>query len=143
MKSYPKLLQGAIKAKSTLYANRRGIIPLRCNTKPTIERSKLIKQRRLGLSYKQIGRKLGIDPHKDDVIQVYTALRIDIQQVKGPSKITPPTPLWYLFDSEREVIKDSLLPSASNIRQLLPQERISNRLGDNSGLLLANYLKVA
>jgi hypothetical protein len=95
------------------------------------------------LSYKQIGRKLGIDPHKEDVIQVYTALGVDIQQVKGLSKVTPPTPLWYLFDSEREIIKDSLLPSTSSVLQLLPQDRISSRLGDNSGFLLATYLKVA
>ena len=143
MKSYPKLLQGAVKSKATLHANRRGIIPLHCNTKPAFDRSELIKQRRLGLSYKQIGRKLGIDPHKEDVLQVYSALGIDIQKFKGPSKVTPPTPLWYLFDSEREIIKESLLPSASSVLQLLPQDRISSRLGDNSGFLLNTYLKVA
>ena len=32
--------------------------------------SELIEQRHLGLSFKQIGRKLGIDPHKGDVHQV-------------------------------------------------------------------------
>ena len=103
----------------------------------------MIKQRRLGLSYKQIGRKLGIDPHKEDVIQVYTALGIDVEQVSGPAKVTPPTPLWYLFDSEREVIKNCVLPSTADILQLLPHERICNRLGDNSGFSLATYLKVA
>lgn len=66
---------------------------------------------------------------------MYTALGIDIQQVEDNSTV--------VLESEREVIKDSLLPSASNILQLLPQERISNLLGDNSGFLLANYLKVA
>ena len=132
-----------MKSKAALHANHRGIVPLHCNTKPTIARSELIEQRRLGLSYKQIGRKLGIDPHKEDVIQVYTALGIDVQKVAGPSKVTPRTPLWYLFDSEREIIKDCILPSTSDILQLLPQERISSRLGEHSGFLLATYLKVA
>ena len=137
------MLRGALKSKEALCANRRGIVPLHCTTKPIIGRSEMIKQRRLGLSYKQIGRKLGIDPHKEDVIQVYTALGIDVEQVSGPAKVTPPTPLWYLFDSEREVIKNCALPSTADILQLLPHERICNRLGDNSGFSLATYLKVA
>ena len=32
--------------------------------------SELIEERHLGLSFKQIGKKLGIDPHKEDVLQV-------------------------------------------------------------------------
>ena len=44
---------------------------------------------------------------------MYTALGIDIERVSGPAKVAPPTqvPLWYLFDSEREVINNCALPS--------------------------------
>ena len=73
---------------------------------------------------------------------MYTALGIDIERVSGPAKVAPPTqvPLWYLFDSKREVINNCALPSTFDILQL---ERICNSLGDNSGFFLATYLKVA
>ena len=54
-----------------LHVNRRGIVPPRADSdKPVFTASELIEQRHLGLSFKQIGRKLGIDPHKGDVLQV-------------------------------------------------------------------------
>ena len=73
----------------------------------------------------------------------HTALGIDVEQVSGPSKVTPPTPLWYLFDSEREVIKNCALPSTADILQLLPQERICNRLEDLSLSYQSNVLQQA
>ena len=57
----------------TKHVNRRGIVHPRADSdKPvfTVTASELIEQRHLGLSFKQIGRKLGIDPHKGDVLQV-------------------------------------------------------------------------
>lgn len=42
----------------------------------------LTTQECMGLSYKQIGRKLGIDPHKEEVIQVYKSLGTDKVQQK-------------------------------------------------------------
>lgn len=102
-----------------------------------------MKNRKLGLSYKQIGRKLGIDCHKEDVIQVYKALGNNIEAVKAPAKVSPPTPLWYLFDSEKELIKDHILPSQTDVKQLLPQSRVVSRLGENAGFMLNIYLKVS
>lgn len=96
----------------------------------------------MGLSYKQIGKKLGIDSHKEEVIQVYKSLGIDIETVHAQAKVAPPTALWYLFDSEREVIKSEILPSPMHVKELLPQNRIVSRLGDNAGYMLHMYQKV-
>lgn len=132
-----------MKSNGPLYANRRGIAPLHAAIdKPMITASELIRCRKIGLSYKQIGRKLGIDCHKEDVMQVYKALGTNIETVKGPSKVSPLTPLWYLFDSEKELIKDFMLPSQTDVKQLLPQNRILSCLGENAGFMLNIYLKV-
>lgn len=111
--------------------------------KPIITPSELISLRKLGLSYKQIGRKLGIDSHKEEVLQVYKSLDIDIEKIKAQAKVSPPTGLWYLFDSEREVIKSDILPSPTHIKELLPQNRIFSRLGNDAGYMLDMYLKVS
>ena len=67
----------------------------------------------MGLSYKQISKKLGIDPDRENVIRVYRALCDEaeeglpsIEEIDAPSKVTPPTPLWYMFDSELEAVAD-------------------------------------
>ena len=95
LKSYPKLLQGAMKLKTALHANRCGIIPL--HTTYYTFRTNNTTQIRFVI---QIGQKLGIDHHKQDNVQVYTALGVDIEQIKDASKIQPLTPLWYLIRSE-------------------------------------------
>ena len=54
--------------EGALHVNRRGI---HADTdKPVFTVSELIEQCHLGLSFKQISRKLGTDPHKGDVLQV-------------------------------------------------------------------------
>ena len=148
LKSYPASLQSALNAGEPLRANRRGVVPLSSeHDKPIITPSELIQLRRLGLSYKQIGRKLGIDPHKVEVLQVYHAVekstKINIETFKAPSKVTPPTPLWSLFSSEIDEIQKNLLPSKTDVLQLQPQNRIRDRLGDNAGYMMAIYLKVS
>ena len=67
--------------------------------------------KKLGLSYKQIGKKLGIDSHKEDVLQVFEAVGCDVQSITCPARVAPPTPLWYLFESECELIQSHILPS--------------------------------
>lgn len=57
-------------------------------------------------------------------------------------KVSPPTPMWYFFDSERELIKSSILPSPVAIKEHNPQSRIVSRLGDNAGFMLDVFLKV-
>ena len=142
-KAYSKLLEASIKDKNQLYANRRGIVLLHSFIdKPAITAAELSGMKWLGLSYKQIGRKLGIDGHKQGVIQVFEAVGTDVKAIKSPAKISPPTPLWYLFESERELIKSYILPSTADIKQFLPQHRLVERLGENVGFMLHNYLKV-
>ena len=93
------MLAASLKEKKALYANRRGIAPLHSD-KPEITASELIYMKKLGLSYKQIGKKLGIDSHKEDVLQVFEAVGCDVQSITCPAKVAPLTPLWYLFESE-------------------------------------------
>lgn len=101
-----------------------------------------MNMKKIGLSYKQIGKKLGIDSHKDEVLQVYHSLGADVETIKAPAKVSPPTPLWYFFDSERELIGRHILPSQMDFKSLLPQNRIVDRLGENAAFMLDIYSKV-
>ena len=146
-KAYPLSLKKAIEEDGSLHANRKGIVPLHSNSdKPTVTPSELIQFRRLGLSYKQIGKKLGVDPHKEDVLQVYHAIRdstgLNVEDVPGPSKVSPTNPLWYTFESERDVIASSIVPGKDDLLNLRPQQRIKERLGEHAGFKLAAYLEV-
>ena len=102
---------------------------------------------RLGLSFKQIGKKLGVDPHKDEVVQIYQAIHeatgLDIEKdVNGPSKVSPSNPLWYTFRSEQNVIAESVVPRKEDILSLQPQQRIKERLGERAGFMLGIYQQV-
>ena len=78
------------------------------------------------------------------LIHVYQALDIDVEAIKAPSKkISPPTLLLYLFQSEKEVIAEHSLALPSDILQLHPHDKIVDRLGDNAGFMLATYLEVS
>ena len=95
-------IQYRLKHKS-LHANRKGgrVVPLNSDSdKPGVTPTELIQLGRLGLSYKQIGKKLGVDPHKEEVLQVYHSIEqatgVDVEDVKGPSKVSPNNPLWYI-----------------------------------------------
>ena len=69
---------------------------------------------------------------------------IDVEAIKAPSKkISPPTPLWYLFQSEKEVIAEHSLALPSDILQLHPHDKVVDRLGDNAGFMIAIYLEVS
>ena len=39
-----------------------------------------------------------------------------IEDIDAPSKVTPPTPLWYLFDSELEAVAQTALPNPIDIK---------------------------
>ena len=148
LKSYPLSLQRAVQNGEMLYANRRGIVPLLAESdKPSITPSELVQMRRLGLSFKQIGKKLGVDPHKDEVVQVYQAIQeatgLDIEKdVNGPSKVSPSNPLWYTFRSEQNVIAENVIPHKEDVLSLRPQQRIKERLGEHAGFMLGIYQQV-
>lgn len=83
--------------------------------KPTFTYAEFLKNRRMGLSYKQIGKKLGIDPSKEEVMTVYSTLNeglegglTSVESIKAPTRIQPPTPLWFLFDSELDLIESCI-----------------------------------
>ena len=148
LKAYPSSLQKALDESECLRANRRGIVEVNSDSeKPTMTPSELIQFRRLGLSYKQIGKKLGIDPHREDVLQVYEAIKdathLDIQRdVEGPAKVSPTNPLWYTFRSERDIIAKSIIPPREHVLSLGPQHRVKERLGDHAGFMLGMYRQV-
>ena len=74
---------------------------------------------------------------------MYQALDIDAESIKAPAKVSPPTPLWYLFQSEKEVIRDNILATSADILQLRPHDKVVDRLGDNAGFMLGIYLEVS
>ena len=74
---------------------------------------------------------------------MYRALDIDAEAIKAPAKVSPPTPLWYLFQSEKEVIRDNILATSTDILQLRPHDKVVDRLGDNAGFMLGIYLEVS
>ena len=57
-------LRDAMRNNLPLRANRRGVILTSDGERPSFTIDKLSRNRRMGLSYKQIGKKLGIDPDR-------------------------------------------------------------------------------
>ena len=74
---------------------------------------------------------------------MYKALDIDAEAIDAPSKVSPPTPLWYLFQSEKEVISDNIFAASADILQLRPHDKVVDRLGDNAGFMLGVYIEVS
>ena len=58
---------------------------------------------------------------------------VNVEHVPGPSKVSPTNPLWYTFESERDVITSSIVPGNDNLLNLRPQQRIKERLGEHAG----------
>ena len=77
--------------------------------------------RKIGLFYKQIGKKLGVDPRKEEIVKVYKA--VDVATTDKINKSSPPTPLWYLFNSELDVVSSSL-PKPSTFFESEPQQHL-------------------
>ena len=98
------------------------------------------------MSYKAI-TKVGIDTAKEDVPFVSRVLECDsnlpsIESVSTPYRRSLPTPLWFVWDSELEVIKRSALPTTSVVMYQNPHVRIFNQLGEDAGFLLHAYCLV-
>ena len=139
-KAFPQAIKAALLAKSVLHCNRRGVVPMSSGIeKPTIGVEELLSNRRRGLSYASIGRKLGIDPSKEEVLHVFKVLKDDagtpdIEGVPVAAVKQYPTPLWYLWNSELNIIADHAIPSSEAILcKGLPARTVS-RLGDEACL---------
>ena len=141
-------LKACVKNKELLRANRRGLVPLNDDQdKPTFALDELHRNRKRGLSYKAIAKKIGIDTSKEDVLAVSRVLESgsslpNIETISTPYRRSLPSPLWFLWDSELEVIKKSALPSTSAVMSQSPHVRILNHLGEDAGWLLQTYCLV-
>ena len=116
--------------------------------KPIFTADELYRNCQRGLSCKAIAKKMGVDTSKDEVVHIGHILQSqcsevpDIESIKTPYKRTLPTPLWYLWDSELEVIEEGALPSRSMIMAHNPHARIVANLGEDSSWMLRVYLAV-
>jgi len=74
-KAYPNTVKSAIANKDMLQCNHCGIVSLSSGSeKPSMSVEELLENRRRGMSYASKGRTLGIDPSKDEVLNVYRAI---------------------------------------------------------------------
>ncbi len=100
-RAYPQSILNALKEGTPLFANRRGIVPLSSESeKPMITADELYKNRRLGMSFKSIGKKLGIECAREEVVRIYDILREnspgtlpDIQSIPISAKRQLPSPM--------------------------------------------------
>ena len=76
-KAYPTMVKSAIEGKQILHCNHRGIVALSCGReKPSLSVEELLENRRRGVSYASLGRSyIGIDPSKDEVLNVFRVIR--------------------------------------------------------------------
>ena len=116
-KAYPQSLKCSMLSSEPLKANRRGVIPLMSTSeKPVISAEEFIENRRRGMSYASIGKKLGIDPSKEKVLSVYKILKEvddDFLDVGSEDITVPkqyPAPLWFLWSSELDVLAKASVP---------------------------------
>ncbi len=112
----------AVEKNEILRCNRRGIVSLSSGSeKPSLSVEELIENRRRGMSYASIGRKLGIDPSKDEVLNVYRAIKqasADTPEIEKEDVTVLkhyPTPLWFLWKSEADIIAKECTPSLDGL----------------------------
>ena len=103
--------------KESLLANRRGVVEnFTDQEKPIFSPEELIENRRRGISFSCIGKKLGIDNTKEEVVNVFKVMKEcdntlpNVEQLQSPIVKTFPTPLWILFESEINLIASECTP---------------------------------
>lgn len=74
---------------------------------------------------------------------LYDGLQGGVESIKAPTRIQPRTPLWFLFDSELDLIANHAFPTEASILQRNPQNTLVEKLGEHAGYMLENYLIVA
>ena len=121
-------LKSSLRTNQSLCVNRRGLVDLNdTGEKPVFSADELYRNRRFGLSFKAIAKKLGIGTSKEEVLQISRVLQAgcrdclpSIEMVDTPYRRSLPTPLWYLWDSELDVIGKSALPSQADLMAQSP-----------------------
>ena len=119
---YIRTLKSCIKDKELLRTNRCGLVPWNDDQdKPTFALDELHRNRKHGLSYKAIAKKIGIDTSKEDVLAIPKVLESggslpSIEYISTPYRRSLPSPLWFLWDSELEIKEISItLHICSNV----------------------------
>ena len=152
-KAYPTMVKSAIEGKQILHCNHRGIVALSCGReKPSLSVEELLENRRRGVSYASLGRSyIGIDPSKDEVLNVFRVIRevapdIYTPVIEGEEVTTPkqyPTPLWYIWKSETDNITKECTPKLDSLLSLGLSARIFRHLGDDTTTKLAAFIEVS
>ena len=148
--AYLKSLRASIDNGESLRANRRGLVGASDDSeKPIFTIDELHKSRKLGVSYKSLAKKLGIDKSKDEVLHICTLLQQssdgtlpDVESIKTPYRRSYPTPLWFLWSSEQEIVANSVLPSEADLMSENPHIRVVKHLGEDAEWMLQAYLQV-
>ena len=65
-----------------------------------------------------------------------------MESIKAPSKVSPPTPLWFAWPSELETISTNAFPSSADLLSRCPQQQVIDRLGSHAPYMLDIYLEV-
>jgi len=100
------------------------------------------------MSYASIGRKLGTDPSKDEVLNVYRAIRevapetADIEAERVTVLKHYPTPLWYLWKRECDIIAKESIPSLDGLLSMGVSSCIVNRLGEDCTAKFTAFVEV-
>ncbi len=99
----------------------------------------LYRNRRLGLSFKGLGKKIGIDCSREEVVRIFDIARENspgnlpnVQTMPISAKRQLPTPLWFLFSSELDEIAQHALPKRADVLSTGPHVRVQERLGEDS-----------
>ena len=86
---------------------------------------------------------------KEELLQVSRVLRAgckdclpSIDAVDIPYCRSLPIPLWYLWDSELDIIGKAALPSQVDLMAQSPHVRVLQHLGANTGWMLQTFLDV-
>ena len=66
----------------------------------------------------------------------------DVQEVQSPALRSYPTPLWYLFDSEVDIIARVSVPDIKKILATSVQEKVTSKLGDRGCEMLSTFVEV-
>ena len=150
-KAFPQKIKCLMMRKGSLLANRRGVVShFNDQEKPSFSAEELIENRRRGISFSNIGKKLGIDNTKEEVLSVFAVMKEcdetlpDISEVDKDCAMVKnyPTPLWFLFNSELDIIPKESIPAAQHFLETSVQERVDGRLGERAEDMLTTYIQV-
>ena len=149
-KAYPTTVKSAVGGNDILRCNRRGIVSLSSGSeKPSLSVEELLENRRRGMSYASIGRKLGIDPSKDEVLNIYRAIKEAAPETPDVEKENVTvlkhylSPLWFLWKSEADIVAKECAVSLDGILSMGISSRIVSRLGEGASTKLAAFVEVS